>query len=189
MFCMMNNENCSDISLRYHDITTEDMKNGDGLRTVLWLAGCEHHCPECQNPITWDRFGGIPFDKAAEDELIESLKPDYVSGITFSGGDPLATYNRPGVAKLIAKIKNSKELAKKSIWIYTGYTWEQLLHQLKTGQDHNLMFIILKADVIVEGRYEKDKRDVTLKWRGSANQRVIDVQKSFHSGKVILHCN
>lgn len=108
---MMNNENCSDISLRYHDITTEDMKNGDGLRTVLWLAGCEHHCPECQNPITWDRFGGIPFDKAAEDELMESLKPDYVSGITFSGGDPLATYNRPGVAKLIAKIKNSKELA------------------------------------------------------------------------------
>ena len=104
---MMNNENCSDISLRYHDITTEDMKNGDGLRTVLWLAGCEHHCPECQNPITWDRFGGIPFDKAAEDELMESLKPDYVSGITFSGGDPLATYNRPGVAKLIAKIKRT----------------------------------------------------------------------------------
>ena len=88
--------------LHYHNITTEDMKNGDGLRTVLWLAGCEHHCPGCQNPVTWDKNGGIPFDEAAKQELLSSLEPDYISGITFSGGDPLAFFNREGVAHLIA---------------------------------------------------------------------------------------
>lgn len=175
-------------NLRFHNITTEDMKNGDGLRTVLWLAGCEHHCPECQNPVTWDKNGGIPFDDAAEKELFDSLQPNYISGITFSGGDPLATYNRHGVAKIIAKMKGlSGVLASKSIWIYTGYTWEQLMEQREA--DENLQYILDRADVVIEGRYEKDRRDVSLKWRGSANQRVIDVQKSLEAGEVILHCN
>ena len=175
---------------RYHNITTEDMKNGDGLRTVLWVAGCEHHCPECQNPVTWDENGGIPFNEEAESELINSLRPDYISGITFSGGDPLAHFNRAGVAKLIAKIKGeSGGLAGKSIWFYTGYTWEQLLHELKIGSDRNLAFILSRANVLIDGPYEKDKRDVSLKWRGSSNQRVIDVQASLKTGKVILHCD
>lgn len=178
------------INLRFHNITKEDMNNGDGLRSVLWVAGCEHHCPECQNPVTWDKCGGIPFDEAAEAELMESLQPDYISGITFSGGDPLAVYNRDGVAEIIAKIKDdSEKMAKKSIWVYTGYTWEQLLAQLKAGAANNLGFILKNADVLVEGPYEKDKRDITLKWRGSSNQRVIDVQKSMQTGKIVLHCD
>ena len=121
---------------------------------------------------------------------MESLQPDYISGITFSGGDPLAVYNRDGVAEIIAKMKDdSEKMAKKSIWVYTGYTWEQLLAQLKTGTANNLGFILKNADVLVEGPYEKDKRDITLKWRGSSNQRVIDVQKSMQTGKIVLHCD
>lgn len=175
------------INLMYHNITKEDMNNGDGLRTVLWVAGCEHHCPECQNPVTWDRCGGVPFDEAANAELMESLKPNYISGITFSGGDPLATYNRAAVAVIIANIK--KEMPKKTIWIYSGYTWEQLIEQAKNDAGHDLMFILSNADVIVDGRYEKDKRDITLKWRGSKNQRVLDVQKTLQAEEPVLHCN
>ena len=175
------------INLMYHNITKEDMNNGDGLRTVLWVAGCEHHCPECQNPVTWDRCGGIPFDEAANAELMESLKPNYISGITFSGGDPLAIYNRAAVAGIIANIK--KEMPKKTIWIYSGYTWEQLIEQAKNDAGQDLMFILSNADVIVDGRYEKDKRDITLKWRGSKNQRVLDVQKTLQTEEPVLHCN
>ena len=91
--------------MRYHNITKDDMLNGDGLRAVLWLAGCEHHCKGCQNPITWDPKGGIEFDEGAKAELFELLEKDYISGITFSGGDPLAPYNAPEVGKLIEEIK------------------------------------------------------------------------------------
>ena len=80
--------------MRYHNITKEDMLNGDGLRTVLWLAGCSHACPGCQNPVTWDVKGGLPFDEAAKEELFEALSPAWISGVTFSGGDPLHWQNR-----------------------------------------------------------------------------------------------
>ena len=88
--------------MRYHNITKEDMLNGDGIRVVLWVAGCEHHCKNCQNPITWDVAGGIPFDKAAEDELFEALSKPHISGITFSGGDPLHPFNRDEAFRLKA---------------------------------------------------------------------------------------
>ena len=179
--------------LHYHNITAEDIKNGDGLRTVLWLAGCEHHCPGCQNPVTWDKNGGIPFDEAAKKELLDSLEPDYISGITFSGGDPLAFFNREGVAQLIACLKGmNAKMASKSIWIYTGYTWEQLMEQMKaTGatESNALRYILTHTDVLVDGRYEQQNRDVTLKWRGSSNQSVIDVPASLKTGTVVLHCD
>ena len=92
--------------MNYHNITKDDMLNGDGLRVVLWVSGCTHHCHGCQNPITWDVAGGIPFDKAAEDELFEALSKPHISGITFSGGDPLHPFNRDEVFRLIKKIRN-----------------------------------------------------------------------------------
>ena len=93
--------------MNYHNITKDDMLNGDGLRVVLWVAGCTHHCHECHNPITWDITGGVAFDDAAEKELFDALKPDYISGITFSGGDPLHPMNREEVARLIKKFKKN----------------------------------------------------------------------------------
>ena len=108
--------------MRYHNITKDDMLNGDGLRVVLWVAGCEHHCPNCQNPVTWDINGGLEFDEAAKKEIFDELEKNYVSGITFSGGDPLHTQNRKDVGALIEEIK--EKFPNKTLWIYRGYDWQ-----------------------------------------------------------------
>ena len=107
--------------MNYHDIKHDDMNNGPGLRVTLFVSGCDHHCKECQNPETWSTESGIPFDKEAKDEIFEQLDKDYISGITFSGGDPLNKNNRAEVFTLIHQIRN-KYGSTKSIWIYTGYT-------------------------------------------------------------------
>jgi len=161
--------------MNYHNITKEDMLNGDGIRTVLWVAGCNHHCKNCQNPETWDENGGIPFDKEAEDELFEDLAKPYVSGITFSGGDPLFPGNRSEVFRLIKRCR--KELPNKTIWLYTGYLWEQI-KDLEGISD---------IDVIAEGEFVDELKDNNIHWVGSTNQRVLDVKPSLETGKVVLH--
>ncbi|MEG1581530.1 MAG: anaerobic ribonucleoside-triphosphate reductase activating protein [Clostridia bacterium] len=161
--------------MRYHNITKDDMLNGDGLRVVLWVAGCEHHCKDCHNPITWDHAGGIPFDESAKKELFDELNKPYVSGITFSGGDPLSTINRGEVGKLIEEI--SKKFKNKTIWVYTGYMYDDVKN----------LACMKCVDVLVDGKFEKDLLDKKLKWKGSSNQRVIDIKKS-SGGKICLHC-
>ena len=160
--------------MQYHDITKCDMKNGDGLRTVLWVAGCSHRCPGCHNPITWDPDGGILFDQAAKEEIFEELSKDYVSGITLSGGDPLFPGNRDTVVELIREIK--ERFPEKTIWMYTGYLWEDVKDLPGISQ----------VDVLVDGPYVKALRDTTLHWKGSSNQRVIDVRSTLQAGQVIL---
>jgi len=162
--------------MRYHNITKDDMLNGDGLRVVLWVAGCEHACPGCHNPITWDINGGLEFDEAAKQEIFAELEKDYVSGITLSGGDPLHMANRKEIGKLINEI--SKKYPEKTIWLYTGYDWNKIC---------NLDFIS-KVNVVVDGRFVQAQKDVNLPWRGSANQDVIDVKLSLKCGKKVLHC-
>ena len=165
--------------MRYHNITTSDMLNGDGLRVVLWLAGCDHHCSGCQNPITWDPDGGLIFDRMAEHELISKLYPKHISGITFSGGDPLNSANLTGVhylCKLVRKI-----YPEKTIWLYTGYTWEEIM------ENRILQEVVGFVDILVDGRFEKGKADVRYPWAGSTNQRVIDVQRSLRVGEIMLY--
>lgn len=161
--------------MRYHNITKDDMLNGDGLRVVLWLAGCSHHCKGCQNPVTWDPEGGIPFDDQARWELEEQLGKDYIDGITFSGGDPLYEGNREDVTRLAGEIR--RKYPDKSIWLYTGYRWEEIKN----------LELMKYVDVVVDGRFILEERDVTLEWKGSANQRVIDVQKTRQLGQIVLH--
>lgn len=160
--------------MNYHNITVDDMLNGDGLRTVLWVAGCDHHCPGCQNTQTWDACGGIPFDEAAKAELFADLSRDYISGITFSGGDPLYPANRETVGALIAEIRRT--LPGKTIWLYTGSLFEEI---------RDLPFLPM-IDVIVDGPYIEALRDTQLHWKGSSNQRVIDVARTLSKGKIIL---
>lgn len=142
------------------------MLNGDGLRTVLWVAGCTHRCPGCHNPVTWDIDGGIPFDEEAERELFEKLSPDYISGLTFSGGDPLHPKNREEVTRLAKKFREM--FPDKTIWLYTGYRYEEI---------ENLEIVPL-VDIIVDGEFIQAQFDAKLHWKGSANQRVIDVRET-----------
>ncbi len=151
------------------------MLNGDGLRVVLWVAGCSHGCRGCQNPVTWDPDGGIPFDQAARQEIFEQLEKSYVDGITFSGGDPLHERNAEEVTRLAAEIR--ERYPEKTIWLYTGYQWEEI-------RDWE---IIRYLDVLVDGKFDLASRDTSLKWKGSPNQRVIDVQKTRSLGQVVLH--
>lgn len=166
--------------MNYHNITKDDMKNGDGLRVVLWVAGCSHHCPNCQNPVTWDPDDGILFDKNARKELLDIISQDYISGITFSGGDPLFESNREEVYELIEYIKSV--YPNKTVWLYTGYTFNDLKKFVPIG-------ILNKIDVIVDGPYIEKFRDTSLKWRGSSNQRVINVRKTIDTGNIVLHCD
>lgn len=161
--------------MNYHNITKDDMLNGDGLRVVLWVAGCTHRCKNCQNPITWDVAGGLPFDKEAEDELFEALDKPYISGITFSGGDPLHFLNRDEVFRLVKKCREM--FPEKTIWIYTGYSWDDV----KDCKGLEL------ADVLVDGEFEEALKDNNLHWVGSSNQKIIDIKQSLKTGEIVLY--
>ncbi len=165
--------------MRYHNITKDDMLNGDGLRVVLWVAGCSHCCKECHNPITWDPDGGLLFDDAAKQEIFEQLEHSYISGITFSGGDPLHSANRLDVRNLMSEIK--EKYPDKTIWLYTGYEWKDIWH-----------YPMMKyVDVVVDGEFKIDLKDTNLLWKGSSNQKVINVPETLKKTDPtvpILHC-
>lgn len=162
--------------MNYHNITKDDMLNGDGLRVVLWVSGCNHHCKNCQNPQTWNKDSGIPFDLDTIFEICNQLDKPYISGITFSGGDPLLPDNREIIQAISTLVKFYYPT--KTQWLYTGYKWEEVKD----------LEIIKYLDVIVDGKYVDSQRDVTLAWRGSSNQRVIDAQKSLADNTVRLYC-
>ena len=182
------------VHINYHNITHDDMNNGDGLRVVLWLSGCSHHCYNCQNPQTWNPGSGIPFDESAKQEIFNELSKDYISGITFSGGDPLHENNLDEVLSLIKEIRIS--FPEKSIWLYTGYNFDLLNSKYNeykytpfaANADEWLTRwdIISNVNVLVDGEYIDEKRDITLKWCGSSNQRVINVKQSLAQNKMVL---
>lgn len=163
--------------MNYLTITHNDMLNGDGLRVVLWVSGCSLHCEDCQNKYSWNFNEGILFDERAKEEIFSELKKDYISGITITGGHPLEKQNIEEIEKLCKEIKLN--FPNKTIWLYTGFIFEEIKN-----------YSILKyVDVLIDGKYDKELRDISLKWRGSTNQRVIDVQKSLFSSEVVLWCD
>lgn len=159
--------------MQYHNITKDDMLNGEGLRVVLWVAGCSHACPGCQNPVTWDPKGGLEFDENAKQEIFDQLKHSYINGITYSGGDPLYVDNREAIAKLAEEIR--AKYPEKTQWLYTGYQWKDIKEEK----------VIPFLDVVVDGRYIEAERDTLLNWCGSRNQKIIDVHKSLETGEVV----
>lgn len=190
--------------MNYHNITYPDMLNGDGLRVVLWLSGCSHNCYKCQNPQTHDPNSGILFDEKAEEELFRELSKDYISGLTLTGGDPLHENNLDGVLRIVNRIR--LQMPEKTIWLYTGYKLENIsffssMNEYVKGKNdfdsavndeyNNLIrnIIVSQVDVLVDGKYIDSQRNVSAKWKGSDNQRVIDVQKSLEQGKVVLYCD
>lgn len=183
--------------MNYLKIEHEDVCNGTGLRVVLWLSGCSHHCYNCQNPQTWNTGSGIPFDESAKQEIFNELSKDYISGITFSGGDPLHENNLDDVLKLVQEIRIS--YPEKTIWLYSGYNFDLLNSKYNeykytpfaTNADEWLTRweIISNVDIVVDGEYIDGQKDITLKWRGSKNQRVIDVNQSLAQNKMVLYCD
>lgn len=149
--------------MNYHNIVHCDMRNGTGLRVTLFVSGCNHHCKGCHNPQTWDPNSGIEFDGVAKQELFAELNKDYISGVTFSGGDPLFPSNREVILSLCKEIKTL--YPNKNIWLYTGYRYEQVKH----------LEILKYIDVLVDGKYVEKLRSVNLPWVGSSNQKVIYV--------------
>lgn len=162
--------------MNYHNILHDDMVNGDGLRVVLFLSGCNHYCKECHNPQTWDPNSGILFDQDAIDEIYDQLYKTYISGITITGGDPLYPENRAEVFKLVRNIKTVFG-SQKNIWLYTGYKWDEI-------KNLNLVSFI---DVLVDGEFDITKKDTKLKYVGSSNQEIIDVQESLKRNKKVLY--
>lgn len=163
--------------MNYEYISKQDMLNGDGIRVVLWCSGCSLHCKNCQNPETWDKDSGQLWTEESEQELFEALDKDYITGITYSGGHSLEPYNIDVVTDIAKKIK--ERFPNKTQWLYTGWNWEQV-------KDFE---IIKYIDVVVDGPYIDEQRDISLKWRGSSNQRVIDVKKSLELNQIVLYCD
>lgn len=161
--------------MNYHNITHNDMLNGEGIRVILWVAGCNHHCINCHNPETHNPDSGIEFDVKARKEIFEELEKDYISGITFTGGDPLHPNNRKDVGLLCYEIK--QKFKDKTIWLYTGYDFEEI-------SDLPMLHFI---DVLVDGKFEQHLEDINYPWAGSTNQRVIDIKKTLKEGEVVLY--
>ncbi len=183
--------------MNYHNLTYPDMNNGEGLRVVLWLSGCSHKCKGCQNPQTWNANSGIPFDEQAKEELFRELDKDYISGLTLTGGDPLFENNLNDVLDLVNEFRLS--CPQKSIWLYTGFTWEDIWEPGIHGTDLygkpwnsysifqiRIQNIVKQCNILVDGQYIDSQRDITLPYRGSRNQRLIDVMKSLRKGEIVL---
>ncbi|MBP3707147.1 MAG: anaerobic ribonucleoside-triphosphate reductase activating protein [Clostridia bacterium] len=161
--------------MNYIRIDSDDLLNGEGIRVVLWVSGCERHCRNCHNPETWNCNAGQLFTEKAEKEIYKKLKQKHISGITLTGGHPLEPYN---LMECTALCKNIKKLfPKKDIWVYTGFTWEEVKN----------LEIMQYIDVLVDGEYNDELRNIQLKYRGSANQRIIDVQASLKEKRIIIY--
>lgn len=162
--------------MKYHNITKDDILNGEGIRVVLWVSGCEHKCNGCHNEITWDPNDGLLFTDKEKIEIFNELSKDYIAGITFSGGDPLHPANREEIIRFILEIK--EKFSNKNIWLYTGYLFEDIL-------EWNLD--ISNIDVIIDGKFKSCLSGINLHWIGSSNQRIIDVKQSLKENKTILY--
>lgn len=169
--------------MNYGAIKKCDIANGVGVRTVLFVSGCTHHCKGCFQPETWNFDYGERYTKETEDEIIESLRPDYVDGITLLGGEPFEPENQRELVKLLRRIK--KELPQKTVWSFSGYTYEGL-----TGDSRAVCEVtkemLSMLDVLVDGEFVEAKRNISLRFRGSENQRLIDMNKTRKEGKIVL---
>ena len=160
--------------MKYLKISNFDTANGLGIGNVLWVSGCSHHCPQCHNPQTWDKNAGEEFTEEVLDNLLDKLKRPYIKRLTLSGGDPLFLGNRDEITNVVRKVK--KNFPNIKIWCYTGYLWEEV-------KDLPCMDFI---DVLVDGEFKVELRDITLPFCGSSNQRIINVKESLKKGCVVL---
>lgn len=172
--------------MNYGNIKNLDIANGEGIRVSLFVSGCTHHCKNCFNPETWDFDYGKPFTNETEDNILKMLEPDFIHGITLLGGEPFDPHNQPALLNLVKKIK-AKFGNTKTIWSFTGYILEKDL--FKGGRAHCEATdeLLSFLDVLVDGPFIENLKNLSLKFRGSSNQRVINMKETLKQGKTILY--
>lgn len=168
--------------MRYGAIKKRDIANGIGVRVVLFVSGCTHHCKGCFQPETWSFDYGQDYTKATEAEILEALRPAFIDGLTLLGGEPFEPQNQAELIKLLRRIR--KELPEKTVWAFSGYTFEEL-----TGESRARCAVtdemLSMVDVLVDGEFVEEKRNISLQFRGSENQRLIDVPETLKSGQIV----
>ena len=172
--------------MNYGNIKNTDIANGEGVRVSLFVSGCTHHCKNCFNPETWDFAYGKPFTNETIDQIINMLKPNYINGLTLLGGEPMEPQNQRGLLPLIKRFREEFGDTK-TIWCYTGFILDKDL--AKNGRVHTEVTdeLLKNIDVIVDGPFVEPLKNISLKFRGSSNQRIIDVQQTLKSGEVKIY--
>lgn len=171
--------------MHYASIKNYDIANGVGVRVSLFVSGCNHHCKGCFNEEAWNFEYGNEFSDKEINDIIEMLKPSYIKGLTLLGGEPMEPSNQVGILPLVRKIK--KIYPDKTIWCYSGFTLDQLLLMAKTNEVTREL--LNSYDVLVDGKFEIEKKDLTIKFRGSRNQRVINLKETLKNNEIVLWCD
>ena len=171
--------------MNYANIKKYDVANGIGVRVSLFVSGCTHRCKGCFNAEAWDFGYGSPFTEETQKELLEALSPDYIAGLTLLGGDPMEPENQRALLPFVRRVR--RELPRKTIWCYTGYTFKDGALEEEQSNCEVTRELISLFDVLVDGRFVEELKDIRLVFRGSSNQRVIDVQRTLSSGNIVLY--
>ena len=169
--------------MNYADIKRVDVANGEGVRVSVFVSGCNHHCKGCFNECAWDFNYGNKFTDEQEEEVMKDLDHDYISGLTLLGGEPLEPVNQEGLLPLVKKAK--EKFPNKRIWCYTGFDFEKDVVGKMAKENETTKQLLKYIDVIVDGKFEEDKKDLKLKFRGSSNQRILEVQESLKENKPV----
>ena len=170
--------------MHYGEIKKFDIANGMGVRVSLFVSGCTHHCKNCFNEVTWDFRYGQEFTKETEDMIMEYLKPSHVAGLTLIGGEPMEQSNQRGLLPLVKRVKET--YPNKNIWCYSGYLFDEELLKPSRARCEVTDELLSYIDILVDGKFVEELKDVTLRFKGSSNQRIIDVQESLRQQKVVL---
>lgn len=169
--------------MHYGEIKKCDIANGEGVRVSLFVSGCTHHCPGCFNQDTWDFGYGRAYTDETEQEILDALSPSYISGLTLLGGEPFEPANQEVLVRLLRKVRI--RYPQKTIWCYTGYLFDRELRGESRARCAHTDEMLSMLDVLVDGRFVEAKKDIRLVFRGSSNQRIIDVKKSLETGEVV----
>ena len=169
--------------MNYSKINKNDIANGIGIRVTIFVSGCTHHCKGCFNPDTWDFKFGEPFTKDTENEILEALEPSYINGLTLLGGEPMEPVNQLALLPFLERLK--QRFPNKTIWCFSGYTFEELTgdSRARCSATDKMLGLI---DVLVDGEFKEELKDISLRFKGSSNQRIIDLKKSIEKNDVVL---
>ena len=170
--------------MHYGNIKYYDIANGEGVRTSLFVSGCTHHCKNCFNPETWDFQYGNEFTPEIEEKIMQSLENDFIAGLTLLGGEPMEPANQKALLPFLKRVR--ERFPRKTIWCYTGYLFDKELLSDSRARCPWTDELLQQIDIIVDGEFKNELKDITLRFKGSANQRIIDVQQSLRQGKVVL---